>query len=133
MARKQRLTVTEQAAKDWAEQVREVCNRQPDYPARLALVWRKSRTWGNCPSLETLSGERLAYASGCGYDKESAALAEGLRFLGATEEEIGQIHGCGGCGLSTLTAKMESFGWILTKVHSGRTEDDFTVTRKAAK
>ena len=129
---KKRLTTTERNAKDWADNVREVCARQPDYSVRLGLVWRKSRTWGLCPSLETLGGTRLAYASGCGYDKESAALAEGLRFLGATEAEVGQIHGCGGCGLGSITEKLAACGWKLEKTHNGRTEDGFTVSRTAA-
>lgn len=132
MTKKPGLTKTERSAKEWADNVREVCARQPDYAARLGLVWRKSRTWGFCPSLETLSGERIAYASGCGYDKESAALANGLRFLGATEQEQGRIHGRGGCGLGPLTETLAELGWILTKVHNGRTEDGFTVARKPA-
>lgn len=131
MARKERLSTTDRAAKEWAERVREVCARQPDFPARLALVWRKSKTWGHCPSLETLSGERIAYAGGCDYDKESAALAAGLRFLGATGDEVAKIHAQGGRGLAPLVEALDGFGWILTKVHNGRTEDGFTVTRKA--
>ena len=52
---------------------------------RIEVEWKKSRTWGNCPRvrLECGDGSRVwyssGYASGCGYDKESAAVCDAVR------------------------------------------------------
>lgn len=42
------------------------------------VEYNKSRTWGYCPRVITFSNNKQSsgYASGCGYDKESAAVAE---------------------------------------------------------
>lgn len=42
------------------------------------ITWRRSRTWGNNPTayVYTNNGSTTGSASGCGYDKESAAVAE---------------------------------------------------------
>ena len=44
----------------------------------VSVNWMKSRTWGYCPRVETWSnyGRFYGHASGCGYDKESAAVAD---------------------------------------------------------
>ena len=56
----------------------------------IRMDWRKSRTWGNCPRVEAwvrtrdrdgnwdTDGLRKGYASGCGYDKSSAAICEAI-------------------------------------------------------
>ena len=56
----------------------------------IRMDWRKSRTWGNCPRVEAWvrtkdangdwdnDGMRRGYASGCGYDKSSAAICEAI-------------------------------------------------------
>ena len=56
----------------------------------IRMDWRKSRTWGNCPRVEAgvrtkdrngnwdNDGMRKGYASGCGYDKSSAAICEAI-------------------------------------------------------
>lgn len=46
--------------------------------ASISVEYSKSRTWGACPHAEVQSnnGKTFGYASGCGYDKESAAVAE---------------------------------------------------------
>lgn len=57
----------------------------PDvYYLEIEIEWRKSSTWGLCPSAsirwEDVNGwhyeENAAYASGCGYCKESTVIAE---------------------------------------------------------
>ena len=42
------------------------------------VEWRRSATWGYNPlaTTNTNNGQNTGYASGCGYDKESAAVAE---------------------------------------------------------
>jgi len=49
--------------------------------ASVCVTWAKSRTWGANPTAELLNvGDRrtVGHASGCGYDKESAAVAEAM-------------------------------------------------------
>lgn len=47
---------------------------------RVAIEWNRSRVWGSNPSVEVFTDAYNGYtrgsASGCGYDKESAAVAE---------------------------------------------------------
>ena len=47
---------------------------------RINVDWVRNRTWGRNPKVElwTNQGYYTGSASGCGYDKESAALAEAL-------------------------------------------------------
>lgn len=46
---------------------------------RISVEWRKNRTWGNNPFCECWArGYTTGSASGCGYDKESAAIASAL-------------------------------------------------------
>lgn len=44
----------------------------------LYVKYNKSRTWGYCPRVTAFSNNKRStgYANGCGYDKESAAVAE---------------------------------------------------------
>lgn len=50
----------------------------------LHVTWNRSRSWGNCPRVELRGGgggrtwTAGGYASGCGYDKLSAAVCEAL-------------------------------------------------------
>lgn len=57
-------------------------------PERFALWvdWKKSRTWGANPHTELIVGGDTyrGKASGCGYDKESAAIAEVLNLCPGT-------------------------------------------------
>lgn len=49
--------------------------------ASISVEWTKSRTWGANPTAELLNigyGRTVGHASGCGYDKESAAIAEAM-------------------------------------------------------
>ena len=49
--------------------------------ASITVEWAKSRTWGANPTAELLNmgnGRTTGHASGCGYDKESAAIAEAM-------------------------------------------------------
>ena len=47
----------------------------------INMEWRPSRTWGHNPHVDAVTNEAEMYtgtASGCGYDKASAAIAEAL-------------------------------------------------------
>ena len=46
----------------------------------IMVMWKKSRTWGANPTAEAMTetARTSGFASGCGYDKESAAIANAL-------------------------------------------------------
>lgn len=48
--------------------------------ATVEMEWKRSSYWGNCPSVELFANGVIysGRASGCGYDKASAAIAEAL-------------------------------------------------------
>lgn len=120
-----RLSKLEQAARDF-------CERLPEYERGYAVpfrvVWVKSRTWGNCPSVETMGETRLAYVNGCGFDKLSAALSQVLRFLpGLSGDERRGIERANSAGFPALVSACARAGWELTQVYSGKAEDGFTI------
>ena len=47
-------------------------------PLIVSVEWSKSRMWGNNPTASTNFGFKGSSIGGCGYDKRSTALAEGL-------------------------------------------------------
>lgn len=56
-------------------------NNTPDIDfIKIEVNWSKNRTWGNNPTAEiwTNNGYNKGYASGCGYDKLSSAIATAL-------------------------------------------------------
>lgn len=120
MATKKRLTKTERNARDFCEMVRE--NGSADF----GMVWKKSRTWGQCPSI-TGRGVIIARASGCGYDKESACLVEALQFLATTDDERRTVWGASGAGFPSVVKALASIGWGLTQTYSGQAEDGYRV------
>jgi len=115
----QKLTTMERRAKNF-------CDDLTRYDGGTVNVeWRKSSCYGYCPAV-MYNGEKVAYASGCGYDKISAALAEALHFLIPDG-----LHGCSGCGVSTVKARLAEHGWSMEQTASGDTFDAFRLTRAA--
>jgi hypothetical protein len=92
------------------------------------IEWVKSRTWGYNPKIYTTGGSAVNI-SGCGYCKESAALADYLRFLGTTEEEQGKIWAKSGAGFGSVANALALIGWKLDHVYNGKTEDAYQLTR----
>lgn len=107
-------------------------------PAAVSVVveWHKNRTWGMNPS-----------ASGCGYDKQSAAIAnafnqnpEILKIL-YDHAEAGEafpygVHVWaglpsfdGGCGVSCFYSIFEACGYTFRQVASGKAFDVYEITR----
>ena len=82
---------------------------------RINIDWKKSRTWGANPHVETWTNNRGFYtgsASGCGYDKESSAVAETLnqspevlkvlytlaeKMINENGDDVYYYTGCGDC------------------------------------
>lgn len=128
----------------------------------ISVEWKKNRTWGTNPtakvrawtgsySTETGTGT----ASGCGYDKESAAIADALNScpsvlsalyevaeqIGARKEEYREKIGYGsgysilpyfegGVGVSCYYQIFESMGYTMRHTASGKTFDVYTVAKK---
>lgn len=117
----------------------------------IRVEWNKSRAWGYNPSVEawtTGSYYETGRASGCGYDKESAAIGKALadslslqRFiienLGKLKNEYGietkwgiahlSIGGKGVSNLLNIFRKVK--GWTINEMH-GKTFDGYRIERK---
>ena len=128
----------------------------------ISVEWKKSRTWGANPTAKvrawtgshsTETGTETA--SGCGYDKESAAIANALNScpsimsalyevaeqIGARKEEYREKIGYGsgysvlpyfegGVGVSCYYQIFESIGYTMRHTASGETFDVYTVSKK---
>lgn len=133
---------------EWVAQAAE-----PEY-INISVEWHRSRTWGNCPKVEarTTGGYFTGSASGCGYDKESAAIAQALNQSRAVlkalydvkeqnieksnEECLGYGSGygilpalAGGVGVSCFRSIFERLGYKWECTASGKTFDVYSVTK----
>lgn len=124
MAKAKKLTQMEKRAKIFAQEV-------IDYgSAHLAVFWKTNRTWGLNPSVEG-NGVKIGYASGCGYCKESAALADALQFLGANDQEQQSILRASGCGVETVRRALWACGFELQTRYCGKRENSYRVFKIA--
>lgn len=122
----------------------------------VSVDWARSATWGKSPTAtaQAYGGhtmlETRAHASGCGYDKESAAIASALnaspavmRILYAHAERGGEfaysVHAWagipsfdGGCGVSCFRAVFEGCGYAWEDVAHGRSYDAYKLVPTAA-
>lgn len=121
----------------------------------INVEWSKSRTWGAIPHAEirTNAGTYTGTASGCGYDKQSAAIAEALnkspeimRALYELKEKhptaphrdlFGYGSGYdilpyfeGGVGVSCFESILNQCGFTLTACNSGKMFDCYQFTKK---
>lgn len=126
--------------------------------AEISVEWTRSRTWGNCPRVKvwTNNGDYSGYASGCGYDKESTAIADALNgapeFLKAlytAKEKRPSLEGSkalgygagyslipyleGGVGVSCFRRIFETIGYTWECTASGKTYDHYRITRRGKK
>jgi hypothetical protein len=122
-ARKPRPTKTEQAAQAFARHVKEYGS------AAFRIEWIKSATWGRNAYVTAPGFDTLAKTSGCGYDKESAALADALRFLADNDEDMRSVWVMQGGGFNSVKEALAAIGWTLTRTYSGKTEDGFSISR----
>lgn len=117
--------------------------------ASVVVEWHKSRTWGENPCAR-VAAERVATygsASGCGYDKESAAIASALNqnpeilkilynhaeaggvFPYGVDVWAGLPSFAGGCGVSCFYSIFEACGYTFRQVASGKMFDVYEITR----
>ena len=93
------------------------------------MEWKRSAMYGHNPVIE-YQGGKCTNVSGCGYDKESAALATVLRFLFPIESEAHKrVHANAGSGFSSIRDTLEKLGWKLEKTASGKTFDAYTIAK----
>lgn len=123
MSTKRKLTTCEQRAKVYCENLRQFQGGQ------IHIEWKKSRTWGNNPVIENHYGEKCCNVSGCGYCKESTALADVLQFLGETDEERNAIARTGGAGVSSVEHELNKIGWSLKSIARPKTADVYQLSR----
>lgn len=94
----------------------------------FSIIWKRSATWGHNPNVH-FRGEIVGKASGCGYDKESAALAEFLHFLPVSPDDQRAVWATSGCGFNSVVESLAILEWKLVKTYSGKTEDGYTIER----
>lgn len=131
------------------DRLREV--EEVEAPAAVSIVveWHKSQTWGMNPRAR-VAAERVATygsASGCGYDKQSAAIASALNqnpetlkilydhaeagetFPYGVDVWAGLPSFAGGCGVSCFYSIFEACGYTFRQVASGEMFNVYEITR----
>ena len=169
-AKRQQLT---EAAKDGGHGARWINNRMQKRSAEIdaaaaageiesidiGVEWVKSRTWGSNPTatarIRTTAGyaSYKGHASGCGYDKESAAIADALNQSPAMVKALiiasdggkltrgnGFPYGArvgtwganlsGGVGVESYRTLFEYMGYEWDRVASGKSFDAYTIRKK---
>jgi len=120
---KTKLTATEKRAKAFCESLLKYDG------GTINMEWKRSAMYGHNPVIE-YEGAKCTNISGCGYDKESAALASVLRFLFPVDsDDHKNFHASSGSGFSSLCYALEKRGWKLGKTASGKTFDAYELTK----
>lgn len=120
---KTKLTTTEKRAKAFCESLLKFNG------GAISMEWKRSAMYGMNPVIE-YDGAKCTNVSGCGYDKESAALATVLRFLFPIDsEDHGRVYSHAGSGFSSIRDTLEKLGWKLEKTASGKTFDAYELTK----
>ena len=119
-----KLTKTEENAKLLCEWIRNGLRKG------IIIEWRKSRTWGMNPHI-SLGDEREAVrVSGCGYCKESTALADCLCWLFEPDTEAHiEVSMNGGHGPSSVADSLARHGWKLESVAEGKNSCAYIVKK----
>lgn len=146
-----------------AKKARELCKRSAERVKKLeaadgardvehiyiSVEWKRSRVWGYNPTSTVRGFHEVTedYASGCGYDKESAAIAgafnknpEVMRIL-YNHAEAGGVFPYGvntfagvpsfdsGCGVSVFYAIFKTCGFEFEQVASGKHFAAYKITK----
>jgi hypothetical protein len=121
---------------------------------RISVEWKNSRAWGSNPHVELSAFSAnscytaKATASGCGYDKESQAIAEALNAIDGVRklliEKLDYINErkpyginqygiipafSGGVGTNCFTSFFKDIGWKVTEMH-GKTYDSYVIEKE---
>ena len=146
---------TRRAKKATAERLQKLAKvEDAEFPQviNISVEWHRSAVWGYNPSATVAADYRRTYgkASGCGYDKRSAAVAEALnanpealKIIYKYVDEGGTLpYGArvwaglpsftGGCGVGCYQSIYEACGYEWRQVASGNLFDCYTVERRDA-
>ena len=121
---------------------------------RISVEWKNSAFWGMNPHVELSAYssnncyDAKATASGCGYDKESQAIAEALNSIDGVRklliEKLDYINEkkpyginqygiipsfSGGVGTRCFTSFFKDIGWKVTEMH-GKTYDSYVIEKE---
>ena len=116
----------------------------------VSVEFTSSRTWGSIPHATVTAEQRRTFgtASGCGYDKESAAIASAMNenqevmrilydhaesgdgFPYSVHTYAGMPYFNGGCGISCFRSVFEACGYEWRQVGNGKNFSAYTITRK---
>lgn len=127
----------------------------------ILVDWSRSAVWGWCPkACATIEGAGRGFerresrrVTGCGYDKESAAVAHALECSAMYDRFVfenwrraaSKDHPCyygprwvlpfleiSGCGVDVLRRFAERAGYVWSETHS-KSADAYTITRKGCR
>ena len=146
---KKRAKEAERDAKKRFDRLHEVEEVETPTAVSIVVEWHKSRTWGMNPRAR-VAAERVATygsASGCGYDKQGAAIASafnqnpeilkilydhaeaGEPFPYGVDVWAGLPSFDGGCGVSCFYSVFEACGYTFRQVASVKMFDVYEITR----
>ena len=98
-------------------------------PLAFAVEWKPSRTWGRTAGLYW-QGLKCSLASGCGYDKLSAALADALRWIFPRDTDAhDEIVLTQGAGERAVAAALARHGYTLAPVFQNKTTNAYTIAK----
>lgn len=120
-----RLTQTEKNA------IRLCADIRRDSPDKTCITvdWKPSHTWGRTAGVY-YRGARCSLASGCGYDKLSAALADALRWLFPHGTDAhAAIARAQGTGEAPTIRTLAAHGYTLTPVFQTKTTNAYTISK----
>ena len=143
-----------EAAKDTAKRLEALARAEScELPelVNISVEFTRSRTWGSIPHATVTAEQRrtCGMASGCGYDKESAAIADamnqhpavmrilydhaesGENFPYSVRTFAGLPSFDGGGGVSCFQAVFEACGYSWRQVGNGKTYNAYEISRKA--
>lgn len=112
-----KLTRMEQRAKGWCESVAEAGK------VYFAVEWK-----GESAVILNYAKEKMVSAGGGGYDKESQAINDVLRFLPGCED-----MNKGGCGQGAIIGYLSERGWFLEEIYQGSSYNVFLLKKEGYK
>lgn len=115
----------------------------------ITVDWVKSQTWGHNPHATVYAANTTTTgrASGCGYDKQSAAIAAafndnpevmatiyaaieaGVKPGYSVSDSVGLPYFDGGCGVECFYKVFENCGYQFKKTADGRTFDGYSISK----
>jgi hypothetical protein len=94
----------------------------------IVIEWRKSRTWGMNPHISLGDEREAVHVSGCGYCKESTALAHCLCWLLEPDTEAcRKVSRTAGAGVSSVAEELAKHGWRLEAIAEGKNSRAYIV------